>query len=642
MTTPAVSPKLSRAAVLERAQDRIVAYVLRSPGLYDHVEGLDFTSPHYKLLLEGFMRFNAEYPGLEFDGRVARRFIGQADDKGVQHDRATVLLMLIGSGMVEIDRNDSGLAIAIDDYRNLAAIEQIDEISRELQEAGELDVVSVLLQRSKEVGPRAAMDEYIDQHNGPLPHLGRRTAQQRETLLNASMTDSGYADRLNSLHGDDCRWCEPLRSWLVWDGRRWRRDDMLRVMRLAEGVAKQTSELVLEQSRWRRDEKERGDQVKRAVSRESTMSIRNSLELFKTRVAVAPTVFDRERWFLNLPNGTMDLRTGEVHAHTRRDMITKVGGIEYDPEATCPKFEAFIEEIFAGDRDLIRHVQKLVGMTLSGEVRDHVFTILHGSGSNGKTQFIKIMTALLGDYACKVQPEALTPSRKGDAGAASSHLARLAGHRFACCDETEEGAQLAESLVKRITGGDRVVARSLYREETEFDPQLSLWLDTNHKPAIARGGHAIWRRIQLIPFSVTIPEDRQVKGLAEMLVAEEGPGIMRWAVEGCRLWQDEGLTPVPAAVHAATEAYRTEEDKIGRFVADQCEIDASRSVQAATIHAAYQTWCHDQGLQPEGQPRFCRRLQEEYRVEQRRTKYGQRLLGIDLRVEQSGWDGGPE
>lgn len=642
MTTPAVSSQQSRKAALERAQDRIVAYVLRSPGLHEQVEGLDFTSPHYRLLLEGFMRFHAEYPGMEFDASVAGRFIGQADDKGVQQDKATALLILITSGSIEISPKDSGLAIAIDDFRNLAAAEQIDEILREMHEAEELDLASDLLQRTEEVGPRRALDEYIDRGDGPLPQQGRRTARQRETLLNASMTDSGYADRMKALHGDDCRWCEPLRTWFVWDGRRWRPDDMLRVMKLAEDVAKQTSELILEQSRWRRDDKERGDQVKRAVSRESTVSIRNSLELFKTRVTVTPAVFDRERWFLNLPNGTLDLRTRVLHAHTRRDMITRVGGIEYDPEATCPRFEAFIGEIFERDHELIRHVQKLVGMTLSGEIRDHVFVILHGSGANGKTQFIKVMTGLLGDYACKVQPEALTPSRRGDAGAASSHLARLAGYRFACCDETEDGAQLAESLIKRITGGDRVVARSLYREETEFDPQLSLWLDTNHKPAVARGGHAIWRRIQLIPFAVTIPPERQVKGLAEKLLAEEGPGILRWAVEGCQMWQDEGLTPVPAAVRAATEAYRTEEDKIGRFVAEQCVIEPAGSVPAVTIHTAYRTWCHDQGLQPEGQPRFCRRLQEEYHLEQRRTKHGQRILGIGLRGGHTGWDGGPE
>lgn len=320
-----------------------------------------------------------------------------------------------------------------------------------------------------------------------------------------------------------------------------------------------------------------------------------------------------------------------LHAHRREDLITRMGGVPYDPDAECPQFEAFLNTVFADDRELILHVQKLVGMTLSGEIRDHAFVILYGMGANGKTQFIIIMAGILGDYACKVQPEALTPSRKADASGASSHLARLAGYRFACADETEDGAQLAEGLIKRLTGGDRIVARAMYASEAEFDPQLSLWLDTNHKPAVSKGGHALWRRIQLIPFSVTIPSEKRVPNIGAKLLAEEGPGILRWAVEGCRKWREEGLEPLPEAVRAATEAYRSEEDKIARFVAENCVLDPQQTIQSSILYSHYKDWCQDQGLQPEGNPRFSRRLREEYGIEPKRAARGIMLPGIGMK-----------
>lgn len=470
--------------------------------------------------------------------------------------------------------------------------------------------------------------------HAPDTRTGTPTTPPDGTMIESNMTDSGYADRMMAMHGDDCRWCSPLRSWFAWDGTRWRRDDLEMMMGHGEHVARTTTTMMVGLPA---DHPGRVDLIKRAVSRESSRNIENSLELFKNRVAVLPSTFDRDRWLLNVPNGTVDLRDCTIRPHDRSDMITRIGGVEHDPDATCPRFLAFLDRIFGGDRELIAHIQKLVGMTLSGEIRDHVFTILHGCGANGKTQFIGIIAAILGDYACKVQPETLTPSRRADAGAASSHLARLAGYRFACCDETDDGAQLAESLVKRITGGDRVVARAMYSSEVEFDPQLSLWLDTNHKPSVARGGHAIWRRIQLIPFTVTIPPEEQVPNIGAQLISEEGQGILNWAIEGCRRWREEGLQPLPEAIRAATEAYQQEEDKVGRFVRDECVVGPSFETRTSDVYSAYRGWCEDQGLQAEGQPRFTRRLEDAFGVTRRKGTGGTRMLaGIDL--DRSGSD----
>jgi putative DNA primase/helicase len=366
--------------------------------------------------------------------------------------------------------------------------------------------------------------------------------------------------------------------------------------------------------------------------------------MFKTRVPARPTEFDADRWTLNVPNGTIDLRSGDLRPHRCEDMLTKMGGVEYDPEAACPQFEQYLHTLFDGDDHLIDHVQKLVGMTLAGEIRDHAFIIIHGPGGNGKSQFVKLVSSFLGDYACKVQPEVLTPTKSASASGASSHLARLAGYRFACCDETELGDRLAESLVKRITGGDTVVARGLYKSETEFDPQLTLWLDTNHKPSIGRGGHAIWRRIQLIPFTVTFSKDNDVKNIADKILSQEGPGIMRWAIEGCLRWQREGLEPLPEAVRVATQAYQEEEDKVRRFVSQECVLSPNARVKSSSIYNAYRAWVTEQGLQPEGNKIFKRRLEEEYGVTTHSAKDANYILGINIKVveEPGGWGVVPE
>jgi putative DNA primase/helicase len=187
-------------------------------------------------------------------------------------------------------------------------------------------------------------------------------------------------------------------------------------------------------------------------------------------------------------------------------------------------------------------------------------------------------------------------------------LARLQGARFVAAVEAEGGKRLAEALVKQLTGGDRITARYLYGEFFEFVPTFKLWLAVNHKPVVQGTDHAIWRRIRLLPFTVTIPDERQDKRLAEKLTAEL-PGILRWALDGCLAWQREGLKP-PKAVHWATGDYRAEMDVVATYIKECCVLGPQKQVGASELYANYTSWCMQMGEQAVTQKTLSSALRE--------------------------------
>jgi putative DNA primase/helicase len=205
--------------------------------------------------------------------------------------------------------------------------------------------------------------------------------------------------------------------------------------------------------------------------------------------------------------------------------------------------------------------------------------------------FLRIVTALLGEDYAQQAPTSLLLNR--DKNAATNDIARLRGARLVTAVETPEGRRLDENLAKQLTGGDKITARMLHKEFFEFTPVLKLWIATNHRPEIRGTDLAIWRRIRLVPFGVIVPEGDVDRDLGDKLEAEL-PGILAWAVAGCLAWQREGLR-APAAVVAATQAYRAEMDQIGRFIDERCQTGPASSVTAAVLFEAYRSWAADGG-----------------------------------------------
>jgi len=284
-------------------------------------------------------------------------------------------------------------------------------------------------------------------------------------------------------------------------------------------------------------------------------------------------------------------RTGQLRPHRREDYLTKLCPVTFDRGADCPLWLGFLRDITADDQTLQGFLRRAVGMTLIGAVWDHVLFFLYGTGANGKSTFLIIVQVMLGpDYAMKAPPDLLMA--KGQESHPTER-ADLAGKRFVACIETAEGRRLAESLVKELTGGDRVRARRMREDFREFSPSHKIWLAANHKPIIRGTDWGIWRRVKLVPFTVKIPDDKQDSRLGDKLKAEL-PGILNWAVLGCLEWQTEGLGE-PEAVRKATAEYRSESDIPGAFVDDCCVVGPEYEAPASGLYKDYRRWAEETG-----------------------------------------------
>jgi putative DNA primase/helicase len=432
----------------------------------------------------------------------------------------------------------------------------------------------------------AALEDYGDRGGIPFRELKR--------------TDLGNSERFIIRHGADVLYCYAFGAWLVYTGARWERDDGGKVHRLAKATVRN----IYQEAAEAEDEQERKALAQHATRSEAEARIRAMLELAKPEEPVSPEDLDARPWFLHVQNGTIDLRTGTLQPHRREDFITKLAPVSYDPGATAPTFMAFLERV-QPDEELRAFLQRAVGYSATGDTSEQCLFINHGGGANGKTTWQEIIAATLGDYAMRAPTEMLLAK---PAGGIPNDVARLKGARFVAASETEEGRRLAESRVKDLTGQDTITARYMRAEWFDFKPTHKLWLSTNHKPEIRGTDAAIWRRIRLVPWSVTIPPEEQDKRLPAKLRAEL-PGILGWIVQGCLEWQRIGLQP-PEEVRRATGRYRAEMDVLAAFIDEECIVADHASATAKALYGAYKAWCEDNGERPESQRRFGSRLKE--------------------------------
>lgn len=421
------------------------------------------------------------------------------------------------------------------------------------------------------------------------------------------LTDLGNAERLIHLHGQDLRYCHLWGRWLVWDGTRWQVDETG-----GAGVFQMAHEVVrgmqLEASLIN-DKDKRQAMAKWSYSCESKSRLSNMVEIAKTLkgIPISPDDLDAHPMLLNCRNGTLDIKAMKLRDHSRGDLLTKSAGCDYDESALCPVWTKFLVRTLKEDEDLIRFLWKALGYSLTGLSTEHRMMFGYGpTGNNGKSTMMEALLHVFGDYGCTTPTDTLM-AKAGDSGI-SNDIARLKGMRFVVAPETEDGKRLNEGLVKRITGGDTITARFMRQEFFDFKPEFKLWMVGNHKPVIRGTDDAIWRRITLIPFDVTIPKEERDRSLPEKLKAEAS-GILAWMADGLKAWREEGLEQ-PERVEKASKEYREESDILGAFLDERTTANSNGTIKASKLYAAYQQWCKDTGEYCVTQTRFGRAMAE--------------------------------
>jgi putative DNA primase/helicase len=444
-------------------------------------------------------------------------------------------------------------------------------------------------------------------------------------------TDSANVDAFVRAHGKGYRYVIEWSAWVAWSGKRWELPGARgRVLRAAILVAREEhyrcrgrikalqEELRPLKLAPQKDE-DKIEQLEALLKRELKnlawhVASQNQGKLdavakgLESRLVVRMADLDRDPWLLNVANGTIDLRTGDLRAHEREDLITSLIPVEYDLEAPAPTWTRFLSMVMADSLELTTYLQRLIGYTLTGRTDEHILVFHHGNtGSNGKSTFLATLRSLLGDYSCSA-PRSLLFEPKNGAEPHPTELARLYGKRLAICAEVPEHAELAEAKIKDITGGDVVSVRRMNENFWDLTPTHTLHAAGNHKPVVHGTDGGIWRRIKLVPWTVTIDEADQDKSLKKKL-SDELPGILAWAVHGCLEWQRIGLAE-PGEVTEAGAAFRSESDVLAGFFASQCVFEPAARESCKAIRKAYESWCDDLGHRPLGARTLWRRFRE--------------------------------
>lgn len=435
--------------------------------------------------------------------------------------------------------------------------------------------------------------------NGKPSGNGKRPSSERDKEATTAKPTpeitftEGWLSRLFvSQHGQDLRYCPAWKSWLEWDGKRWKETSTENVRSLAN---KTVRSLYAEAAKME-DSPDRKERATFAFRSDNERRCKAIVEMASWEITITPDQFDRDPYLLNTPSGTVDLRTGDLREHRREDFITKMTAAPYEKTAKFPLFDDFLEQ-FLPDKEVQGFVQRAMGYSSTGLATEEVLFFPFGPTATGKSTLLRAVQEVLGDYAATADFDTLLAQATDRNGRPKTELARLHGKRFVVSVEVDHGVKLAEGLVKWITGQDKVVARFLYGKEFEFLPSFTLWLAANHRPRANDEDDALWRRIHQIPFDQQIPKAERDRTVKERLCdpSYAGAAILAWVVEGCLEWQRRGLD-VPEAVERTTAEYRQEMNPIGDFIDECCVVHDGAIVTSAKLWDAYQQWADDNGI----------------------------------------------
>ena len=440
-------------------------------------------------------------------------------------------------------------------------------------------------------------------------------------IMPRSWDDQGRGLRMRDQFATVLKFNAVDKKWFFFNGSYWQEDIgnqrvELAAERVANSIKKEKPELSF--STKTDEDKAMNEWYRFQKDSRSHMAKMHMIDEFKKYVIVKHGEFDKEDMLLNTESGYVDLSSGELHDHDIDKKFSHQTVAEYSDNVDAPLWEKFLNQIFNNDEELIHYVQKAIGYSFTGSVDEQCLFILNGRGRNGKSVFSNVVSDVAGNYAKQMNVQTIV-AKKNQSGSANSDIARLEGARIVTSSELNEGDRFDESLVKQLTGGDKILARFLYGSEFEYKPKFKIWMATNHLPIIRGTDDGIWRRIKIIPFNIQIPKEKVDKKLEYKLKAEY-TGILNWIVQGAIMWQQEGLED-PEAVTKVIETYRAEMDPLDAFLEECCTTGQNYSIKAREMYDAYHEWAKES---------------EEYKMSL--NKFGREMSKKLLRVKRrDGW-----
>lgn len=402
-----------------------------------------------------------------------------------------------------------------------------------------------------------------------------------------TMTEAGNSLRFARLFRGHALYVPEINRWLMWNGSVFAPDTLNQTLALTAFVAADIRDQVLAET----DDAQRRMGEQWAMRTES-MSVRHATRAgaaLLPGMSVKVTDLDMDRMILAVENGTIDLRTGQLRESRASDLCTKRAAVAFDPDANCPRWLEHVKLVTGGNPELTAYLQRAAGYSLTGLVDEQTFFFLFGDGANGKNVFTETLLHMLGDYGA-IAPPGLLTTAEGHPTA----LADLRGARMVMSDETKVGGVFNDARVKMLTGSTSVKARYMGKDFFTYDSTMKLWVLGNAKPVIRDTSAGMWRRMQLVPFTQTVPKDRRILRYEEQL-REEWPGVLNWALEGLLDWQGVGSLGEPAQVTEAVAAYRDEEDSFGQWMKDRLERCEGAELPIPLAYQDYVTWMAYQG-----------------------------------------------
>lgn len=492
---------------------------------------------------------------------------------------------------------------------------------------------------------QAADGEHVEEETQtPTPEeISRIVDLYYATLKEYGASDVQGAYLLASFNDRSIKYAPGL-GYFVWSGRVWERSDT-NVRQRVHFVGRALNMAAKEKTDSKAlDAKEDpGEGLRKAskwfTNRRKIDDLMAELQSVPS-VHVAVTDFDHQPDLLSFRNGTVDLRTGRMREHRKEDLLTYCLDVDYRPEATAPRWESFLEEIFPGMPEMPSYIQRLVGYGASGHTSEQCFAVLWGKGANGKSVLTDTLTNI---FRAVTETTPFSTFEEKSSGGIPNDIAALRGARYVMASEGESGKPMSEAVLKRVTGKDEISARFLRQEFFTFKPSFLLLLATNFKPKFRGQDEGLWRRVKLIPFKrFFTPEERDYT--LDQKLAAEAEGIAAWAVRGAMEWYRLGGLQDPERIKAATVEYRRTSDAMAGFYPGVLEPCADgNEMTAGEAYQAYKAWCEAEGLPQREQ--WTRRTfldaMEERQVVRKNTAKGVSLVGIRLLTEHADAPAGP-